>query len=480
MGSTITLPAQLLTVKQLAMTTNISTSWIYKHSVADCTDPIPFIGFGKAKRFDLEAVRAHLQSRQPDQNGGTLSGTDGIARVNGKALRRMTRRRYQTGYVRLRKDRKQPWWEGFYWLDQVQEDGQITRKRKSVKIGLLSDLETKRAAQRTFSEVLSEINDTNFKPKSAVSFKTFVNKYREKRLVNLKQTTQHGYENNIRKHYLPYFADILLSEIDTELVQAFINKKRTEGKSYYTLCHLKFDLSSIFSCAIKWGYVKENPVRYVELPPKGIEEQVKLPDADHLALLMEALEEPYATMIWFHAVTIVRPNEGFAFKFSDLDVETGQLTLVRAVNRGKLHTPKYHRMNRPIQLTPADVEHLLAYKEKMGLKDADWIFPSKNREAPLRHEDVLSRRIQPVAKNLGLPHVTWRILRKWGSTHMIKNRLPVNAVQHRLGHTRPDIVLRHYAQLLDESAMEAALLLSSKVSEAEKKLAKLKQTLTIQ
>jgi hypothetical protein len=50
-----------------------------------------------------------------------------------------------------------------------------------------------------------------------------------------------------------------------------------------------------------------------------------------------------------------------------------------------------------------------------------------------------------------------KLLRKWGSTHLIADRLPVNAVQERLGHSRPDIVLIHYARLLDESAVAAAV-----------------------
>jgi hypothetical protein len=40
----------------------------------------------------------------------------------------------------------------------------------------------------------------------------------------------------------------------------------------------------------------------------------------------------------------------------------------------------------------------------------------------------------------------------------------VNAVQERLGHSRPDIVLIHYARLLDESAVAAAAAVSSKLS----------------
>jgi len=180
--------------------------------------------------------------------------------------------------------------------------------------------------------------------------------------------------------------------------------------------------------------------------------------------LNSALEEPYSTMVWLHAVAIPRPSEGFDFKWSDLNTEKHQLMVVRAVNRGKFHTPKYHRVNRPLQLTPEDVQRLLALKNLMNASDTDWIFPSENPEAPLRHEDVLSRKIQPKARELGLPHVTWRLLRKWGSTHLIASRLPVNAVQERLGHSRPDIVLIHYAKLLDESAVAAAAVVSSKLS----------------
>ena len=186
--------------------------------------------------------------------------------------------------------------------------------------------------------------------------------------------------------------------------------------------------------------------------------------AEHLDKLIATLDEPYSTMVWLHAVAIPRPSEGFAFKWSDLNTETNQLMVVRAVNRGKFHTPKYHRVNRPVQLTPADVQRLLALKKLQDAADSDWIFPSENPEAPLRHEDVLSRKIQPKTRELGLPHVTWRLLRKWGSTHLIANRLPVNAVQDRLGHSRPDIVLIHYARFLDESAVAAAASVSSKLS----------------
>lgn len=457
-------PTPLLTVPELANALNISTHFIYKRTTSKSLDPLPFVALGRGKRFDLSAVKAHLATRQKSSPGGIVSAHEGTARVNGKAIRRMTRKRFQTGSVRLREDRKQPWWEGSYWQDVVNEDRTFTRKKKTVNLGLFTDVPTKRLALRKLSEILSEINDTNYRPKSDITFRSFVSKYRELKLKTKKGTTKHGYENNIRKHFVPYFADEKLTEIDTELIQAFINDKKAEGYASPTLHNMKFGLSAIFQAAVTWKYLKENPVREVELPPADVEEPVVLPKADHLSLLISSLEEPYSTAVWFHAVTCVRPSEGFAFKFSDLNVEENYLIVSRAVNRGDIHTPKYHRVNRPISLTADDVEQLLIYKHKMGLTDNDWIFPSKNREAALRHEDVLSRKIQPKAKELGLPHVTWRILRKWGSTHLIASRQDVKAVQARLGHSRPDIVLKHYAQLVDESAQDAARCLSGKLS----------------
>jgi len=100
----------------------------------------------------------------------------------------------------------------------------------------------------------------------------------------------------------------------------------------------------------------------------------------------------------------------------------------------------------------------------MKAGDDDWMFPHARKTGPIRHEDILARRIQPVARKLGMPHITWRLLRHWGTTQMVEKRVPIKAAQQRLGHTRPDILLKHYAHVLDESAEFAAEALSSQLS----------------
>jgi integrase len=179
--------------------------------------------------------------------------------------------------------------------------------------------------------------------------------------------------------------------------------------------------------------------------------------------LTERLKEPVSTAVWLTAVTCVRPEE-LAFKWKDLDAGRRELWVVRAVNRGKLHTPKYHRANRAIRLTGTDVERLLALKDRTKAKDDDWMFPNNRKTGPIWHEDLLVRSIQPAAKELGLPHITWRLLRHWGATQMAEGRVPIKAAQERLGHSRPDILLKFYTHVLDESADMAAETLSGQLN----------------
>jgi site-specific recombinase XerC len=141
------------------------------------------------------------------------------------------------------------------------------------------------------------------------NFRGFIDKYRKLKLANQKGTTVHGYETNIRAHYLPEFSDTQLSEISIEAVQAFLNQKASEGKSVQTLKNLKWGLSSIFVAAAKYGYMTSNPARGADLPPEKIREQAHLPDHGQLNALIEKLPEPASTAVWLVAVSCVRPEE---------------------------------------------------------------------------------------------------------------------------------------------------------------------------
>lgn len=460
-------PQKLLTVAELCAVFGVSRAWVYKHTQKGAENPLPVYRLsGRAIRFDPNKILAYLSTREKHRTDATLEPFDEIARVNGKGKWILTRKRFQAGSVRLREDRGSAYWEGTYREDVINEAGKTVRRRRGVNLGSLKEVKTEKAARQKLGVILEPINDGKHRPKKMMTFRGFIEKYRSLKLANKKGTTVHGYETNIRAHYLPEFGDQQLSEISIEAVQAFLNQKAIEGKAVQTLKNLKWGLSAIFVAAIKYGYITSNPARGTDLPPEEIKEQKQLPTGDQLNQLIERLKEPVSTAVWLAAVSSVRPEELAAFKWKDLDAGKRMLWVVRAVNRGKFHTPKYHRANRPIRLTEADVQRLLAAKARMNAQDEDWMFPNrikigtKMKPGPIRHEDLLGRVIQPVADDLGLPHITWRLLRHWGATQMVEARVPLKAAQERLGHSRPDILLKFYAHVLDASADMAAETLS--------------------
>ncbi len=456
-------PQKLLTVAELCAVFGVSAAWVYKRTQKGAENPLPVYRLsGRAIRFHADKILSYLLTRERHRIDATLKPFDGIARVNGKGKWILTRKRFQAGSVRLREDRGPAYWEGWYREDVVNEAGKTVRRRRGVNLGLLKEVKTEKAAQQKLAVILEPINDGRHRPKKMMTFRGFIEKYRSLKLANKKGTTVHGYETNIRAHYLPEFGDEQLSEISIEAVQAFLNQKAIEGKAVQTLKNLKWGLSSIFVAAIKYGYITSNPARDADLPPEEIKEQKQLPTGAQLNRLIERLDEPISTAVWLAAVSSVRPEE-LAFKWKDLDAGKRMLWIVRAVNRGKLHTPKYHRTNRPIRLTEADVQRLLSLKARTKAGDEDWMFPNSRKTGPIWHEDLLARRIQPVAEELGLPHITWRLLRHWGATEMVEASVPLKAAQERLGHSRPDILLKFYAHVLDASADMAAATLSGQL-----------------
>lgn len=290
---------------------------------------MPVVRLGKrGVRFDPDQILLYIRSRERHAVSDKLDLSDGFARVNGKGFK-LTRKRFQTSSVRLREDRDPVWWEGFYREDVITESGRVIRKRRSVKLDLQKDIPTESQAKRKLVQILVTIDTDGYRPKSVNAFRGFVQKYRELKMTTKKGTTQHGYETNIRAHYLPHFGDWLLSEIDVEAVQKFLNLKRATGKAFNTLKNLIWGLSSIFTAAVKYGYVQSNPVRGIDLPPEEIREQAQLPNHGQLNLLIENLPEPASTAVWLVAVACVRPEE-LAFKWIDLDAEKRMLWVVRA------------------------------------------------------------------------------------------------------------------------------------------------------
>jgi integrase len=363
--------------------------------------------------------------------------------------------------VRLREDSKASWWEGFYREDVRQSNGSVIRKLRSVNLGKLANVPTKRMAQRKLAETLAAINDPHYRPDTEITLNNFVPIYEQLKLATKKHTSRQGYPTLLHNHIQPHFGERLLSEIDEEDVQRFINRKAL-NLSWNSLKNLKWVFSAVFTAANKYRYVKHNPVRETELPPEPVKPMKELPTAEQLQSLIEALDEDEEMMVWLDCITGARPSELLGLRRKSIDFERKCIWIVEAVNNSRIHTPKFHRSNRPIPLTAEDMERLRKYLAKRpDASSDDWIFPSKRVKGPRQYATIMTKKIQPKAKSLGLPHVTWRLFRHWHATLLGDAQVPIKATQERLGHSRPDITMMYYMHATSPSAELAAQTASS-------------------
>lgn len=102
---------------------------------------------------------------------------------------------------------------------------------------------------------------------------------------------------------------------------------------------------------------------------------------EQMMLILEFLNTETTQMEWtmalLHACTAVRPEEGFALKWRDIDWATGIINIRRAWSKGKVTKGKNRTALGPVVLDPVLAGLLLEWrKESPYANDDDWIFPS--------------------------------------------------------------------------------------------------------
>ena len=364
----------------------------------------------------------------------------------------MARKRFESGYIRLRGSTTRAG-KG---EDILLPDGRIVRKRRGRYLGSLAELPTKTLAKRKLAEIVAELNDVDYKPRAVVTVAQFVeDKYRTLILPVRKPTTRRGYEVVLRQHVLPELGTSQLVEVTPERVQSFINCK-AGSVAWNTVRNIRTVAGAIFSAAVKYGYLKSNPVRSVELPPEPVKLLPLLPSDEQLQRLLDELPEPYRTMVWLVCISGVRIGELLALRWRAVDWDRTCFWVVEAVDRKKFYSPKTHRSRRPILLADEDMKRLTEFRRRTPTAgDDDWLFLNKRGTGPI-HADKALEKLQAAAKTVGISYITWHLLRHWHTTVLHDEGVPMKAAQDRLGHADAHTTMKHYVHLSRGAERQAA------------------------
>ena len=181
----------------------------------------------------------------------------------------MARRSYQGGCL-FRRGRRRKVWVARWREDVILADGSRGRRQRSVVLGLVSELPTRRQAQTLLDQRLRPLNHGEHRPQSATAFEDFARReWMSLNFPTYKLTTQRGYRLVMDRHVLPYFGTWRLCDITKRDVQEFVGEKFQQGLSWQTVRNLWIVASAILEAAVQYGYLTENPARGVKFPPRA-------------------------------------------------------------------------------------------------------------------------------------------------------------------------------------------------------------------
>jgi integrase len=367
----------------------------------------------------------------------------------------VARRRYQTGCV-FKRGKRRKVWVARWREDVLCEDGKVGRILRSVVLGSVADLPTRKDAQVRLDEELRAVNQGTVRPESSMLFGTFAEEqWKTLVLPTLKLSTQHGYKTVLAKHLLPYWRDWRLRDIGRQDVQQWVADRFRRKLGWQTVRNAWTLLSGILETAVEYGYLSMNPARGVKFPEKELKEAPVLFTAEDFVKLLEQLDEPYRTMARLIALTGLRIGELLAVRWRCLDLEIGTLSVRESVYEGKFQSPKTRKSRRTMPLGPQIIVWLREHRLRAKRTESDDLVFGNRKGQPLRESKLLRNVLQPAAERAGLGRVTWHQFRHIHSSLLNDLRVPVKIAQEQLGHSSISTTLNIYTHVVDASHRKA-------------------------
>jgi integrase len=280
------------------------------------------------------------------------------------------------------------------------------------------------------------------------------------------QSTRSRYEGIIRNYLTPQFGGLCLRDITVLSVDRFISGLGRSKLSHESIDKIRDVLSSICESAIRYECLVKNPAAGVRLPkPKQGKRSKPYITPQAFAVLIELIQEPYATMVYVAVYTGLRVSELIGLRWSDIHEDS--ITIDERYCRGDWGCPKSESSNATIGVNAAVIDRIQRlktltvevkagrakrqYAAVKGTGPDDLVFQSLRTGAPMRDNNILVRHIKPAGRKLGVPWVNWQVLRRSFATWLKIAGADVKDAQALMRHSRASTTLDVYQQFIPES-----------------------------
>ena len=288
-------------------------------------------------------------------------------------------------------------------------------------------------------------------------------------MLKVRPSSHQTYRGYLDHHIKPYIGNIPLTKLSSLDLQRLYkkllsdgrvdrieSKKQPKGLSAKTVRNIHQIISSALKLAVEQKLIARNPAEGCALPKVERKEMQTLPVEQLTSFLREAKESGVYEMYYIDLATGLRRGELLGLKWSDIDLEKGDLRVQRQIGRidGKIIEMPLKTKNayRTLPLSADAIDVLMQQRRKTG--NSEWVFPSPTG-GPMSPDSVLHM-LHRVLKRAGLPKVRFHDLRHTFATLALQNGVDIKTVSGMLGHFSAGFTLDTYAHVTTSAKREAA------------------------
>ena len=360
--------------------------------------------------------------------------------------------RYQDGYLYV--DHKA--WFVRYRERVRREDGSVTLKQRSRRLGSVSDYRRESDIRPLLTEFMQRLNAARFTPQTNLTLKGFVeSNYLPFVESETRASTKKGYREIWNNHICGRAGDIRLREFRTVHASKMLRAIAEENDlSKTTLQHIKSVLSGIFTHAKNEGaFDGANPIQGARIPSNAREAgETYAYNLPQICRILEALPLLPKAVIATASFAGLREGELRGLEWPDY---TGvALNVARSIWKNVVNRPKTRASAAPVPVIRQLADILNAYRNSMGNPKTGVIFHAGNGE-PMDFDKLAQRVIRPVVEAIGLEGYGWHGFRRGIASNLYELGANEKIVQRILRHAKPHVTKDRYIKAFDPAVLAA-------------------------
>lgn len=251
-------------------------------------------------------------------------------------------------------------------------------------------------------------------------------------------------EMYVRRHIIPKWGKVLLTDIDSRAVARWLATKRDEGLAPATVVKIKAIFGRSFELGIKWAVpgCATNPVRGVQSKPlnNARERYLSADEAKRLLVAAQKSRNPQlASVVGLLLLTGMRVSELLSMRWENVKLESRSLYIPTSKTGRSRHVP--------LAQAAADIIKALPRADK-----AVFLFPSP--KDPTKPLTTVKHGWQTARDAAGLPGLRIHDLRHSAASFMVNSGVDLFAVGKVLGHASYQSTQR-YSHLANDTLLAA-------------------------